>query len=74
MTLGQFIHVLRKHVPNLRPDQALFIFTESNLLPPLQSSISTLFDQCADPDGALYLRVATENTFGGFSQRRTLCP
>ena len=65
MSVGQFLFVLRSHVKELRSNQALFIFTERNQLPPLQKTISALHDECGDRDGALYLRVGTENTFGG---------
>jgi len=62
ITLGTFISVIRKRI-NLAPEKALFIFI-NNVLPPLTSLMSNLYDDFKDPDGFLYIYYNGESTFG----------
>jgi len=62
LTLGQFIFIIRKRLI-LSPEKALFIFVNNNL--PLTSHlIRELYSIHCDPDGFLYIKYASENTFG----------
>lgn len=63
-TVGQFLFVIRKRL-KLAPDQALFLFTESNTLPPTATTIHDAYEQHAnEEDGFLYFHLCKESTFG----------
>lgn len=65
MTVGQFMHVLRKRV-DLPPEIAIFLFVGfTNDLPSTQSLLSALDEKYRDEDGFLYLTYQGESTFGG---------
>jgi GABA(A) receptor-associated protein len=62
LTVGQFMFIIRRRM-KLPPEKALFVFVKNHI--PMQSLlISTLYDDCADADGFLYMTYAGENTFG----------
>lgn len=64
MTLSEFQFVLRKHIPSLRAEEALFITTTyTNELPRTSSTIGELA-HIHKVDSALHLTVSLENTFG----------
>ena len=56
LTLGQFITVIRKRV-RLDQTEAMFMFTETNSIPPTSSTIAHLFEAFKNPDGFLYLWI-----------------
>lgn len=62
LTLGQFVYIIRKRI-KLDSQKAIFVFI-NNVIPPVSSLMSTLYDEHKDDD--LYLRVtySSENTFG----------
>lgn len=62
ITLGTFVSVIRKRI-NLAPEKALFVFI-NNVLPPLTSLMSKLYEDLRDPDGFLYIYYNGESTFG----------
>jgi len=62
LTLGQFIHVIRKRM-NLKAEEAIFIFVSNNI-PSSSSFVSDLYTRYKDPDGFLYMQYAKENVFG----------
>jgi GABA(A) receptor-associated protein len=64
LTVGQFIFILRKRI-RLSPEQALFIFTENNTLPPTAALMGQLYHECKNTDQFLYCVASLENTFGG---------
>ena len=64
MLVGQIQSVIRKHMPDIRPTTALFFFTETNVMPSMNTTVGTLMKKHANKDGNLYLTVRLENTFG----------
>ena len=62
LTLGQFIHVIRKRM-NLKAEEAIFLFVSNNI-PSSSSIVSDLYNRYKDPDGFLYMQYAKENVFG----------
>jgi GABA(A) receptor-associated protein len=63
LTVGQFLHVIRKRMDKLNPDQALFLFV-NNSLPMVATQMSVIYKQDRDEDGFLYIAVKSESTFG----------
>ena len=63
LTVGQFIHVIRKRI-NVSPEKAIFIFVKERILPPTSSLMQIIYDNYADSDGFLYMIYSSENTFG----------
>jgi GABA(A) receptor-associated protein len=64
ITVGQFMHVLRKRIGNnLSAEQALFLFV-NNALPPVQSLVSEIYRESKDEDGYLYMTLMKESTYG----------
>ena len=63
ITVGQFVYVIRKRI-KLKPEQAIFIFTENGTLPTTSANISEVYETFKSDDGFLYLTYAAENTFG----------
>lgn len=62
LTLGQFIHVIRKRI-KLTSEQAIFIFVK-NSMPICGTLMSDLYSKHKDDDGFLYVVYNGENTFG----------
>lgn len=63
LTYGQLQYIIRKKMPKLRPEQAIFGFV-NGVLPPTSDVLSTLYQRHKDEDGFMYVTYATENTFG----------
>ncbi len=62
LSLGQFIFIIRRRLI-LPPEKALFIFVNNNL--PLTSNLMReIYGNYKDDDGFLYIKYASENTFG----------
>ena len=62
LTLGQFMHVVRKRL-KLAPEIAIFIFV-NNALHPASTTIGFLYNDNKDDDGFMYCQLNGENTFG----------
>lgn len=63
-TVGSFMYELRKRM-NLTPEQALFLFLNSNnLIPSTGLTLLELYNIHKDEDGFLKLLFSEENTFG----------
>ena len=62
LTVGQFICVIRKRI-KLAPEKALFVFID-DMLPPTASLMATIYEQKKSDDGFLYVKYASESTFG----------
>lgn len=64
-SVGHLLHILRRYVPSLSPDKALFLsICGKNILPPIQSSLSQIYAEHQERDGFLYMTVMMESTFG----------
>ena len=61
-TVGQFFYLFRKTL-HLKPEEACFLYV-GNTLVPLAQGISQVYQEYRDKDGLLYMRYATEHTFG----------
>jgi len=65
LTVGKFVFEIRKHMPNLNEEKAIFLFVE-DVLPPSSALMSQIYEKHKDSDGFLYITYSGENTFGGF--------
>ena len=63
LTVGQFTFIIRKKL-TIDSSQAIFLFVNNNILPPVSKEMGQLYEEYKDNDGLLYLLYATENTFG----------
>lgn len=64
MTVGQFMHVIRKRI-ELPSETAIFLFVGvTNDIPSTQTVLATLDEKHRDEDGFLYLTYQGESTFG----------
>jgi hypothetical protein len=64
-SVGHLMHILRRYIPSLSPDKALFLSVcDKNILPPIQSSLAQIYTEHHDRDGFLYMTVMMESTFG----------
>ena len=61
-TCGQFIHIIRTQL-QLDPEQAIFLFV-NDYIPSTSQTVSQLYQEHKDEDGFLYVKYASENTFG----------
>mgnify|MGYP001163608899 CR=1 FL=1 len=62
MTLSQFIFIIRQRI-KIEPDKALFVFI-NNVLPPLSSTMMSIYHDMKNEDGFLYIYYNSESTFG----------
>lgn len=62
-TYAQLIMTIRRYI-SVSPEQAVFVLLEKGILPCPTQTLSRVYAEHGDPDGALYARVTTENTFG----------
>ena len=65
LTFGEFMHIIRKRMTKINPHQALVGFVNGVILPPSSRQLKEIYQECADPDGFLYVTYTLENTFGG---------
>ncbi len=62
LRMSQFMFVIRKRI-NIRPEQAIFIFCNGQLLLN-QSELSEIYKKHKSDDNYLYLQYSGESTFG----------
>lgn len=63
ITVGKFMHDLRKHMTTLAPQKTIYLFV-NNSLPPTASLMSAIYADYHDKDGFLYITYAGEEIFG----------
>lgn len=64
-TVSHFSHILRKYIPDLRPDQAIFLFiADRNAIPQPMQTMSQLYEEFREKCGFLYITYSFESTFG----------
>ena len=64
LTMGQFVYVVRKRL-KLNAEKAIFLSTESGVMPPTTQLMGTIDVEHRDKDdNFLYLMYSAENTFG----------
>ena len=64
LTLGQFQYVIRKALPSLTSEKALFFYLQNNSFPSASQLCSQLYQDDVSDDGFLYIYFTEENTFG----------
>lgn len=65
LTVGQFLFVIRRHLPELKPHEGLFLYLEStNDIPATSDSMKIVYDKYMDEDGFLYIKITGESIFG----------
>lgn len=65
MTVGMFYDVLRRSMPKLKPEDALyFTLYDSRQIPATTKLMSVLYAEHRNPDGYLYFVYTAESTFG----------
>ena len=64
MTLGQLLTVVRKHMENIPATTALFMFSEDNIVLSPSMLVSQVHTRHQSNDGAVYIMLRKENTFG----------
>jgi hypothetical protein len=65
VTFGKFISEFRKKIPELKPEQAIFVFVGTT--PPVMPTTSLTMrelEKYKDRDGILYVTYCVENVFG----------
>lgn len=62
-TVGKLLYEVRRDM-RLRAEQAVFLMTESGIMPPTCFMLSEVYERHANHDGFLYLLVSNENVFG----------
>lgn len=63
ITMSQFLWTIRKRL-KLNETNALFLFNENGITFQNTQFVSNVYEECKDRDGFLYLKYASENTFG----------
>ena len=63
ITVGKFICEIRKHIREINPQHAIFLFM-NGVLPPTAALMSQMYEKHKDLDGFLYFVYALENSFG----------
>lgn len=64
MTLGQLLTVVRKHMEQVPATTAIFMFSETNVVLSPSMLVSQLHTRHKGNDGAVYIMLRKENTFG----------
>jgi GABA(A) receptor-associated protein len=63
LTVGQFMYVIRKRIPTLKPSDALFLFFNNELISNT-TCLSSVYKSHKDIDGFLYGTISFESVFG----------
>lgn len=66
ITLSKFLVEIRKHIPNVSPNDALYLLNENGSAPRTTEIVSLIAERYKDEDGFLYLYCCEENVFGGY--------
>jgi hypothetical protein len=67
MKLGQFVNILRQHLPPLQPHQSLIVMVDKGehcSLPIMTTTMGELFNEYHDQSNFLLLSIQFESTFG----------
>lgn len=63
-TLSELLVVIRKYVQDLKPSDALFLYTHNNTILQGNIPISYIDENYKDKDGFVYITCQKEETFG----------
>lgn len=65
LTVGQFQYVMKQHIPDLKPEQAIFLFVgDGKVIPPNNALMSQIFAEYHSRDNYLIILYQIESTFG----------
>lgn len=64
LSVANFQTEIRKHIPDISPHQAIFLFLEENVIPNPNTAMCHIYDIYKNEDGLLYVICIEENTFG----------
>lgn len=64
LIFGRFVAELRKNIPAINSEMALFFFVGKSILVPSAAPMTTLYEKYKSEDGFLYIVYSSENTFG----------
>lgn len=63
ITLGMFMATIRKRIPNLNHEQAIFMLINNKIMG-MSDTLDIIYAKEKDEDGFLYLTFYEESTFG----------
>lgn len=63
LNISEIVYIIRKHI-DVKPEQAIFIFLQSGILMPSNTTISEIYNTYKSDDQILYITYRSENTFG----------
>ena len=63
LKFGSFINHVREAM-KIKPEEALFFFTESNTIPPSNQYMEEIYRKNINKNGFLMLNISKESTFG----------
>lgn len=63
LSFSYLIQLIRKQMPSLRPEEAIFIYINDRMAP-VGARIEQIYSQHKNSDGFLVAIVTTENVFG----------
>lgn len=64
ITIGQFMFIIRKKIPSLRPEEGIYLFID-NIIPLNSSSLKSVYESKRDSEtDMLFVTICKENTFG----------
>lgn len=64
IVLSQFIFIIKKRIKELKPEEAIFLFVNDNIVPKSTATMSELYEQYKNEDEFLIIKYSLENTFG----------
>lgn len=64
ITIGQFMFIVRKKIPSLRPEDGIYLFID-NIIPLNSSSLKSIYESKRDLEmDMLFITLCKESTFG----------
>jgi len=63
LNMNQFVYIIRKRI-KLDKSQSIFLMVNDGSMCPSNTPIGVIYEDHKDKDGFLYIKYASENTFG----------
>ena len=63
LTISEIVFIIRRKI-NLKPEEAIFIFVNGNILVPMNTTINEIYNTYKSDDDFLYMTYRSENVFG----------
>jgi GABA(A) receptor-associated protein len=72
-TVAHFMQILRKYIPELTSEKAIFLFIAGrDVIPQMTQSMSQLYEEYREKCGFLYITYVFESTFGNSTKKLPL--